>query len=798
MAATALLQHYIEYLTTPTVLLTILVVVGPILYTVGVERAIASKTVKPSGFPGCRRLGIVGPSNLSTQHDQPPLTNGVPRVKALFTYPIKSCRGVELSATEVEATGLKFDRLMTFAQLVSKAVKKADKDQGGAAVPSEEWQHQWRFITQREFPRLALLRTELWVPDPRGRTATANGHGGKDLKVPANKPRTRSRTRGSTLVGQLEKGDKAAGSGDWTAQGGCLVVRFPFEPDFNPLGLRTQEVKLVLPLVPTIERAKAKQYTTEDLSIWKDNPQALNLTCEIDKVALEKLRYFLGVSNPLALFRVDPNKPRAVTRCLPAEMPGEEFKVGFADAFPVNILGLASVRKTDAELPATAEVKGKLDARRFRANIYVEGVEAFAEDEWKKIIVGTRIGRDKDGLFECDAEYHVACRTARCTLPNVHPDTGIKDKNEPYTTLGKTRKVDKGALPHPCLGVHTIPLFASGILRVGDEIEVLEKGEHVYEKMFNAEQQPQAQTYHSKSTTLTVSSTQSGANPRNITTTSRMDASPLRKLPAELKNVIYELVLVADAGSSGSRELVIFASKDGKKPDYRSRHDDARITTRAEHKQRARNAMSLTTTCKEIRAETLQMFYHLNTFVLAWAARRHSVGNWGWQREKGYTKALTVCKQWLESLPVKASSTVNLNILFEASKADEAGKRPAYWWRGCRRVEKNVLGGVLPLANIRHSVPLDCVDNWALKRASFTRCGNSLCMNTLTDSCRIVYDMPTDDDDGARAAVDLISIVRGEAIEVEAKALGCCANRFKAEMLKGVEVGRALMLQAIA
>ncbi|KAK4888944.1 hypothetical protein LTR27_012224 [Elasticomyces elasticus] len=773
MAATALLQHYIEYLTTPTVLLTILVLVGPILYTVGVERAIASKTVKPSGFPGCRRLGLVGPSNLSTQHDQPPLTDGIPRVKALFTYPIKSCRGVELSATEVEATGLKFDRLMTFAQLVSKPAKKADKDQGGAAVPSEEWQHQWRFITQREFPRLALLRTELWVPDPRGRTAKANGHGGKDLQVPSSKPRTRSRTRGSTLVGQLEKGDKAAGSGDWTAQGGCLVVRFPFEPDFNPLGLRTQEVKLVLPLVPTIERAKAKQYTTEDLSIWKDNPQALNLTCEIDKVALEKLRYFLGVSNPLALFRVDPNKPRAVTRCLPADKPGEEFKVGFADAFPVNILGLASVRKTDAELPATAELKGKLDARRFRANIYIEGVEAFAEDEWKKIITGTRIGRDKDGLFECDAEYHVACRTARCTLPNVHPDTGIKDKNEPYTTLGKTRKVDKGALPHPCLGVHTIPLFASGILRVGDEIEVLEKGEHVYEKMFKR------------------------AFAAIITLASTMDKSPLRRLPAEIRNTIYELVLVADANKLGSNNITLFASTDGRiAANCKYEREDVHITAIATDRRRARTALSMTLTCREIRTEALPMFLHLNSFVLQHATGK--MGIWSPQREQVYTNALKVFCKWLKLFPASAVNALTLHISFLGGNIHEIGKRPTLWWNGCRRVENNILHQVLQPSNIRHKMVLQILDfNAMMLHYVALDWAEPEQRHSVERLRHVFYDLPTASKEESRAAVERASRNHISEVEDVVKVAGALPIKYKGHMLTAEESCRALMLRTI-
>lgn len=225
-------------------------------------------------------------------------------------------------------------------------------------------------------------------------------------------------------------------------------------------------------------------YGQEHLSIWKDCPLAFNVTNEIDPKALAKLKYFLGVSNPLALFRVDDKHRRSVTRCLPQDRQNQEFNIGFADAFPVNLLGLSSVHATDDELPQDASAKGRLDARRFRANIYVSGVPAFEEDRWKRITLGRRLGRDHQGLFETEAEYHVACRTARCKLPDVDPDTGIRDKSEPYASLSRTRKVDKGACPHPCLGMQMIPLFQRGIIRVGDVVEVLETGEHCYEKMF--------------------------------------------------------------------------------------------------------------------------------------------------------------------------------------------------------------------------------------------------------------------------------------------------------------------------
>ncbi|EMC93258.1 hypothetical protein BAUCODRAFT_40583, partial [Baudoinia panamericana UAMH 10762] len=379
---------------------------------------------------GCRRLGLRGKSNLNRQVQQTGTAEDArPIVKALFTYPIKSCRGVELPASEVESSGLRYDRLFCFAQQLPRSEK--DKAAG---------EDRWRFITQREFPKLALLQTELWIPEPKRQPPTAKGF-------------------------------------DWAAQGGCVVISFPHEPSLNALGLRTQRVNIVIPLTPTSQRAEAKGYSYEQLSIWEDAARALNMTKEIDKSDLQKLAQFIGVRNPLALFRVDDSNKRPVTRCLPKDASGNDFRVGFGDAFPVNLMGLASVKAIDDSLPSDTSAKGQLDPTRFRANFYITGTAPFTEDTWKKITVGRRIGRNDKGLFECDAEYHVACRTARCKLPNVDQDTGVKDRNEPYTTLSKTRKVDTGAYPHPCLGMQTIPMFERGIIRVGDEVQILETGE---------------------------------------------------------------------------------------------------------------------------------------------------------------------------------------------------------------------------------------------------------------------------------------------------------------------------------
>jgi hypothetical protein len=78
---------------------------------------------------GCRKLGLKIESNLSNEFDKkfslgrPPSTEQTSaewwRVKSLWIYPVKSCKGVELNRSTILATGKEYDRQFTFAQLKS-------------------------------------------------------------------------------------------------------------------------------------------------------------------------------------------------------------------------------------------------------------------------------------------------------------------------------------------------------------------------------------------------------------------------------------------------------------------------------------------------------------------------------------------------------------------------------------------------------------------------------------------------------------------------------------------------------
>lgn len=387
---------------------------------------------------GCRKLGLRAQSNLADEWDAKYAVGTKSgrnehgettwRVKSLWIYPIKSCRGVELNRGTVVSTGMEYDRMFSFAQLRSPFPVSQDTPN------SEKAAHQWKFITQREFPLLAKVITEVWVPDPSSPTYSP--------KEP------------------------------FVQSGGALVMTYPFEEDGwkgvlsrlrVSVGGSESRRSITIPFNPTADQIKEKEYTMERMAIWKDSPQALNMGASLPP----ELQYSIGVRNPLALFRVAREHERKVFRCAPREEQlGYQPITGFADAYPLHLLSLASVQDVAARLQEGAP---KLSALRFRSNIIVTGPQKYAEDSWKRIRIGEFV-------------YYVSCRTARCRLPNTDQITGVKHKDEPDKTLKKFRCIDEGAAGLACLGMQMVPALQESMIKVGDVVEVLETGEHYYLK----------------------------------------------------------------------------------------------------------------------------------------------------------------------------------------------------------------------------------------------------------------------------------------------------------------------------
>lgn len=403
---------------------------------------------------GCKRLGLPrAKRNLSdeykdrySQGTQESQVNSSGKsswnVKSILIYPVKSCKEVELDQSKVTSVGMKYDRQFAFAQLIGTFPASADM-----SVP-EKSACKWRFITQRERSQMAMVRTEIWVPDPA--SATYSPH----------HPNVQSE--------------------------GVLVVKFPIEHGYwgwlsdisGRLGGSPYEQSIQFPFNPTPDQIKSNGYTTEKMTIWKESPDSLLVErtspeSEQRNPKFKSLSRFLEISNSLALFRAPRNPNREVYRCAPRKSElGYQPQVAFQDAYPLHLINLSSIRDVESRLPSNklAKINNKylLSTIRFRPNIVITGPEPYAEDAWKLITLG-------------GFEYHVSCRTARCTLPNVDPMSGLKDANmQPYRTLEKYRAIDPGAGKWPCLGMQMVPKSEEGVVRVGDEVKVLETGEHFY------------------------------------------------------------------------------------------------------------------------------------------------------------------------------------------------------------------------------------------------------------------------------------------------------------------------------
>ena len=389
---------------------------------------------------GCRKLGsrpsghIKDHKMVSKSGSGQQKCNGVNswRVANLWIYPVKSCRAVELDHGLVLGSGMQYDRQFSFAQLLSTFPVSSDPSQ------ARKQDHIWSFITQRQRPQLARVRTEIWIPDSSSRTYSES------------EPNVQSQ--------------------------GVLVIIFPRFDGFwgwatdilFRVGIGGFERSFQVPLDPTAEQIKQQNYVTNKMKIWKDSPESIIMASTSpsdENLLFKELSRFLGITNSLALFRAAQTPNREVYRCAPKkEEIGYQARVAFQDAYPLHMINVASVRDVGRKL-----IKGspKLSVMQFRPNIVITGPKAYHEDDWKKIKIG-------------DFEYFVCCRTARCLLPNVDQNTGIKDKFEPNKTLRATRDIDPGATPHACLGMQMVPALEESVIRVGDTIQILETGEHFY------------------------------------------------------------------------------------------------------------------------------------------------------------------------------------------------------------------------------------------------------------------------------------------------------------------------------
>ncbi|KAI9930649.1 hypothetical protein ASPWEDRAFT_39550 [Aspergillus wentii DTO 134E9] len=421
---------------------TVFLLIPPVLIVILIQNGDISTTHQK--LKHLRRIGL-STSNMTDQYDpkynisEDSPNTSKPRIKALYIHPVKSCGYIEVNQALLTKTGFMYDRYFSFAT-------EENSDSGP----------KWRFISQRTKPLMTQIKTELWLPHER-----------------------------SDALDPLVQA------------GGCILLTFP-DVDIHHSWMRrlemlyhtgdffaTPHISFIVPLQPTPTQIDEFGLTLKQFTIHKRTTTGLDMGI-IPSVAaaLPKLKTFLKIPHTqrLTLFKTTPDTPTRTEGSLaPLEYIGSPSVHGYTDQQPININSLSSVQAVSALLP---DENKPLNALRFRANIWITGAPAYAEESWTRcrILPKPSISTDKQR-----ATLAVVCRTSRCTMPNVNPDTGKVDtdipssgkkrgKPQPSTTLVKHRMVESGnqaALGY--IGVHCVP-EDSGLgvyVHVGDEIEVL-------------------------------------------------------------------------------------------------------------------------------------------------------------------------------------------------------------------------------------------------------------------------------------------------------------------------------------
>lgn len=213
-------------------------------------------------------------------------------------------------------------------------------------------------------------------------------------------------------------------------------------PEITAHGLR-----LTAPDLPALDVATPDPAAQTPVALWSSHLDAVPAGAEADawfSKALDRSVHLVHLDDP----RKRPTSPDF-------SEPGD--RVSFADGYPLLLATEESLAALNDEVvAASATGRDPLPMTRFRPNVVVSGVEAWAEDDWRRIRIG-------------DAVFRAVKGCARCVLTTIDPDTAVREK-EPIRSLAKIRRWDGATW----FGINLVPDTYDVTIRVGDEFEVLE------------------------------------------------------------------------------------------------------------------------------------------------------------------------------------------------------------------------------------------------------------------------------------------------------------------------------------
>lgn len=240
---------------------------------------------------------------------------------------------------------------------------------------------------------------------------------------------------------------------------GLLNVTFPEESGLQPFSV---------PLQPT-EDILAKWQILPQITIWPTHPPVDGYICESvsrdSPSPSDILSQYFGKSVHLVLKGPQPREIDSTEK-----YPDLKATAKYQDMYPMLILSEESTGAIEKELRDRVGTQGiseewatgSVVVERFRPNIVLQGGGPFAEDQWDQITIGSEDAPVLSLVSKC----------TRCLLPNVSPETGIRDAAVPYKVIMKFRTgLDSKEKMKPCVGCNAVP-DANGRVSVGDWVYV--------------------------------------------------------------------------------------------------------------------------------------------------------------------------------------------------------------------------------------------------------------------------------------------------------------------------------------
>jgi MOSC domain-containing protein len=130
--------------------------------------------------------------------------------------------------------------------------------------------------------------------------------------------------------------------------------------------------------------------------------------------------------------------------------------VSFADGFPLLLTNSGSLDELGRWL--TEDGDQPVPMNRFRPNVVVAGAGPWAEDGWRRIRIG-------------EVSFRVVKPCGRCVVTTIDQASAARGR-QPLKMLGRRRRFGQDLV----FGQNMIP-DASGVIRVGDPVEILERAQ---------------------------------------------------------------------------------------------------------------------------------------------------------------------------------------------------------------------------------------------------------------------------------------------------------------------------------